>query len=181
MLALVQAARSPDYPAEIALVLSNKPEARGLEKARALGVPVAAVDHRIYAGRADFEAVVQRLLEIHRIDLICLAGFMRLLTPGFVTQWADRMINIHPSLLPAYKGLDTHARALADGAARHGCTVHYVTTGMDEGPVIAQASVPILREDTASSLAQRILAAEHQLYPKALALVASGEPGSRRR
>ena len=174
MLALEQAARVPDFPAEVVLVLSNRPEAAGLEKARARGIAVAAVDHKIHAGRGDFEAVVQRLLHLHRVELICLAGFMRLLTPGFVATWQGRMINIHPSLLPAYKGLHTHARALADGISEHGCTVHYVTAGMDEGPVIAQARVPVLAGDTPDSLAARVLVAEHSLYPEALALVAGG-------
>lgn len=177
MLALARAARTPDFPAEIVLVLSNRPEAGGLDKARALGIPVAAVDHKIHAGRDDFEAVIQRLLLLHQIELICLAGFMRLLTPGFVNAWAGRMINIHPSLLPAYKGLHTHARALADGVAEHGCTVHYVTAAMDEGPVIAQARVPVLPGDTPGLLAARVLAQEHRLYPEALALVASGPAG----
>lgn len=174
MLALIEAARSADYPAEIALVLSNCPAAPGLATAKALGVATAAVDHKIFAGRADFEAAMQRLLAIHQIDIICLAGFMRLLTPGFVGHWQGRIINIHPALLPAYKGLDTHARALADGVAEHGCTVHHVEAAMDEGPVIAQARVPVLAGDTAASLGARVLAAEHGLYPAALALVARG-------
>lgn len=176
MLALIEAARSADYPAEIALVLSNCPDAPGLATAKALGVATAAVDHKIFAGRADFEAAMQRLLVIHQIDIICLAGFMRLLTPGFVGHWQGRIINIHPALLPAYKGLDTHARALADGVAEHGCTVHHVAAAMDEGPVIAQARVPVLAGDTAASLGARVLVAEHGLYPAALALVAGGGP-----
>lgn len=174
MVALAQAARTPDFPAEIVLVLSSRPEAKGLERAREMGLAIAAVDHKIHAGRADFEGVVQRLLELHRVELVCLAGFMRLLTPGFVHFWRGRMINIHPALLPAYKGLHTHARALADGALEHGCTVHYVTPGMDEGPVIVQASVPVLAGDTEAMLAARVLAQEHRIYPEALALVASG-------
>ena len=175
MLALADAARNAEFPAEVSLVLSNMPEAAGLLRAREKGVPTAAVDHRIHAGRTEFESVVQRLLELHRIELICLAGFMRLLTPQFVARWAGRMINIHPALLPAYKGLNTHARALADGATEHGCTVHYVTAGMDEGPLILQARVPVLPGDDATILAARVLAQEHRIYPLALALVASGQ------
>ena len=172
MLALIEAARPADYPAEIALVLSSRPDAPGLATAKALGVATAAVDHKIFAGRAEFEAAMQMLFEIHRIDILCLAGFMRLLTPGFVARWKGRIINIHPALLPAYKGLGTHARALADGIAEHGCTVHFVEAAMDEGPVIAQARVAVLAGDTAASLAARVLAAEHALYPAALAQVA---------
>ena len=172
MLALIEAARSADYPAEVVLVLSNRPDAPGLATAKALGVATAAVDHKIFAGRADFEAAMQVLLDIHRIDILCLAGFMRLLTPGFVARWKGRIINIHPALLPAYKGLDTHARALADGVAEHGCTAHYVEAAMDEGPVIAQARVAVLEGDTAASLGARVLEAEHGLYPAALAQVA---------
>lgn len=174
MLALIEAARPADYPAEIALVLSSRPDAPGLAAAKALGVATAAVDHKIFAGRAEFEAAIQMLLDIHRIDILCLAGFMRLLTPGFVALWQGRIINIHPALLPAYKGLDTHARALADGVAEHGCTVHHVTAAMDEGPVIAQARVAVLAGDTAATLAARVLEAEHGLYPVALAEVARG-------
>lgn len=174
MLALIEAARPADYPAEIALVLSSRPDAPGLAAAKALGVATAAVDHKIFAGRAEFEAAMQMLLDIHRIDILCLAGFMRLLTPGFVALWQGRIINIHPALLPAYKGLDTHARALADGVAEHGCTVHHVTAAMDEGPVIAQARVAVLAGDTAATLAARVLEAEHGLYPVALAEVARG-------
>ena len=174
MNALIAAARDPDYPAEIALVLSNRPEATGLATARASGVAVAAVDHKIYAGREEFERAMQAMLEIHRIDLVCMAGFMRLVTPWFIGQWQRRMINIHPALLPAYRGLDTHARALADGVKIHGCTVHFVVPAMDEGPILAQAAVPVLDSDTAESLARRVLAQEHRLYPDALARVARG-------
>ena len=172
MRALIQAARFPGYPAEIALVLSNRPEAGGLAIAKAAGIATAAVDHKIHAGRTDFEAAMQVLLDIHRIEFICLAGFMRLLTPAFVTRWAGRMINIHPALLPAFKGLDTHARALAAGVAEHGCTVHYVVPAMDEGPVILQAAVPVLADDTPAVLAARVLEQEHRIYPLALAIAA---------
>lgn len=174
MEALIAAARDPDYPAEIALVLSNRPEAKGLEIAKAAGVAVAVVDHKIYAGREEFERAMQALLEIHRIDLVCMAGFMRLVTPWFIGQWVGRMLNIHPALLPAYRGLDTHARALADGVKIHGCTVHFVVPAMDEGPILAQAAVPVLDLDTEESLARRVLAQEHRLYPAALARVARG-------
>ncbi len=174
MRSLVEAARAPDYPAEIALVLSNRPEAEGLAYARALGVQTAAVDHKIYAGRAEFEKSVQILLDLHRIELICLAGFMRLLTPGFVRTWESRLLNIHPALLPAYRGLHTHERALADGVKIHGCTVHFVVPEMDEGPIIAQAGVAVLDDDTPDTLAARVLAQEHVIYPAALAVVARG-------
>ena len=176
MRALIQAARFPGYPAEIALVLSNRPEAGGLAVAKAAGIATAAVDHKIHAGRTDFEAAMQVLLDIHRIEFICLAGFMRLLTPAFVTRWAGRMINIHPALLPAFKGLDTHARALAAGVAEHGCTVHYVVPAMDEGPVILQAAVPVLADDTPAVLAARVLEQEHRIYPLALAIAARADP-----
>lgn len=175
MRALVEAAVAPDFPAEIALVLSNRPDAEGLAFAKARGVPTAAVDHKIYAGRDEFEGVVERLLALHRIDLICLAGFMRLLTPAFVGRWAGRMINVHPSLLPAYRGLHTHERALADKASEHGCTVHFVVPEVDAGPIIAQARVPVLAGDDADTLAARVLLEEHRLYPHALRLVASGK------
>lgn len=174
MEALIAAARDPDYPAEIALVLSNRPEAKGLEIAKAAGIAIAVVDHKIYAGREEFERAMQALLEIHRIDLVCMAGFMRLVTPWFIGQWPGRMLNIHPALLPAYRGLDTHARALADGVKIHGCTVHFVVPAMDEGPILAQAAVPVLDIDTEESLARRVLAQEHRLYPAALARVARG-------
>jgi phosphoribosylglycinamide formyltransferase-1 len=174
MRALIEAARDPAYPAEIALVLSNRPDAGGLEIARAQGIAIAAVDHKIFAGREEFERSMQALLELHRIDLICLAGFMRVMTPWFVGQWQQRMLNIHPSLLPSFRGLDTHARALADGVKVHGCTVHFVVPALDEGPILAQAAVPVLDQDTAESLGRRVLAQEHIIYPQALARVASG-------
>jgi phosphoribosylglycinamide formyltransferase-1 len=171
---LVAAARAPDFPAEIALVLSNRPDAPGLAKAQAAGIAVAAVDHRIYSGREAFERSMQIVLETWRIDFICLAGFMRLLTPWFIGQWHGRMLNIHPALLPSYRGLHTHGRALADGVKIHGCTVHFVVPEMDEGPIVAQAAVPVLDGDTPETLGARVLAQEHLLYPHALRLVASG-------
>ncbi len=175
MRALVEAARSPSFPAEIALVLSNRPDAKGLAFAKEAGIATAAVDHKIYAGREEFERSMQVLLEIHRIELICLAGFMRLLSPVFVNAWSGRLINIHPALLPAYRGLHTHQRALDDGVKIHGCTVHFVVAAMDEGPIIAQAAVPVLDQDSAETLAARVLEQEHIIYPQALRLIASDD------
>jgi phosphoribosylglycinamide formyltransferase-1 len=175
MRALVEAAKAPDYPAEIALVFSNRPEAEGLAFAKSQGIATAAVDHKIYAGRDEFEKSVQVLLDLHRIELICLAGFMRLLTPNFVRAWEHRLINIHPALLPAYRGLHTHERALADGVKIHGCTVHFVVPEMDQGPIIAQAAIAVLDDDTPDTLAARVLKQEHLIYPAALARVASGK------
>jgi phosphoribosylglycinamide formyltransferase-1 len=174
MTSLIEAARDPSYPADIALVLSNRPDAPGLATAASKGIAVAAVDHKIHAGRESFEASMQAMLEVHRIDFVCLAGFMRLLTPGFVERWAGRMINIHPALLPSYKGLHTHERALADGVKIHGCTVHYVVPEMDAGPIIVQAAVPVLDDDTPDTLGARVLMQEHVIYPLALGLAASG-------
>lgn len=166
-----------DHPAGPVLVLSNDPAAGGLAKARALGVPVAAVDHRPFGrDRAAFEAALSQPLEDAAPDLICLAGFMRILTPQFVARWdGGRMLNIHPSLLPLYPGLDTHARALAAGDAEAGCTVHEVTADLDAGPILGQARVPVQPGDTPDTLATRVLAAEHRLYPAVLRRVASGD------
>jgi phosphoribosylglycinamide formyltransferase-1 len=175
MAALIEAARAPEYPAEIVLVISNRPDAAGLARAAEAGIATALVDHKTFAGKADFEAALDSRLVESRIDIVCLAGFMRVLSAEFVVRWRDRLINIHPSLLPAFPGLDTHARALAAGARMHGCTVHFVREGVDDGPIIAQAEVPVLPGDTPDALAARVLAAEHRLYPKALALVASGK------
>ncbi len=172
--ALIAAARAPDFPAEIALVLSNRPDAPGLAKAKAAGIAVAAVDHKIYAGREEFERSLQLVLDAHRINFICLAGFMRLFTPWFIKSWRGNMLNVHPALLPAYRGLHTHERALADGVKIHGCTVHFVVPEMDEGPIVAQAAVPVLDGDTAATLGARVLAQEHLIYPLALRLVACG-------
>jgi phosphoribosylglycinamide formyltransferase 1 len=174
MRALVERARDPSYPAEIVLVLSNRPDAAGLAFAKENEIACAVADHKIYAGREEFERSMQILLELHRIELICLAGFMRMLTPWFVGQWQGRLLNIHPALLPAYRGLGTHARALADGVKIHGCTVHFVVPAVDEGPIIAQAAVAVLESDTPQSLAARVLAEEHSIYPAALASVAEG-------
>ncbi len=174
MRALIEAARAADYPAEIALVVSNVPGAGGLEVAAAAGIATATVDHKKFAGREAFEQALGTVLRDARVEFVCLAGFMRLLTAGFVESWRDRMLNIHPSLLPAYPGLDTHARALADGVRLAGCTVHFVRPKMDVGPIVGQAAVPVLPDDDEASLAARILTAEHVLYPAALKLVATG-------
>lgn len=173
MEALIRAAQAPDYPAEIVLVLSNKPDAPGLEIARALGATAEAVPAKPFGkDREAHERALDAKLVEAGAEIVCLAGYMRILTPYLVGRWAGRMLNIHPSLLPAYPGLDTHARALAAGDRYHGCTVHLVTEGMDEGPILAQASVPILSGDTEDSLAARVLEQEHRLYPAALAQLA---------
>jgi len=173
MVALIEAAKDPAYPAEIALVLSNRPDAAGLARARAEGIATAVVDHTTYGkDREGFERALQAELERHRIDLVCLAGFMRLLTPWFVRRWEGRLINIHPALLPAFKGLDTHARALAAGVEFHGATVHFVVPDMDSGPTIASASLRVNKGDSADTLAARVLELEHRIYPLALKLLA---------
>jgi phosphoribosylglycinamide formyltransferase-1 len=178
MTALIEAARAPDYPAEIALVLSNRPDAKGLETAKAAGVETVALDHKIYDGRECFERAMQATLVAHGIELVALAGFMRLLTPWFVGLWAKRMINIHPALLPSFKGLHTHERALEAGVKIHGCTVHWVTPGMDEGPIIAQAACAVQADDTPDTLGARVLGLEHKLYPAALAHIATNGYGA---
>lgn len=175
MTALAEAARDPEYPAEIVGVLSNRADAAGLQYAWLAGIPTEVRAHQDYPTKAAFEASMEAVLETWRPDIVCLAGFMRLLSADFCTRWAGRLINIHPSLLPRHKGLHTHEAALAAGEAEHGCTVHFVTPGMDEGPIIAQARVPVLPGDTAESLAARVLGEEHKLYPKALAMLARGE------
>jgi len=173
--ALVAAAAASDYPATIALVVANRADAGGLAHAAAAGVPAVVVESRRYgADRASFEAALGAELARYAVDLIALAGFMRVLTPGFVAAWEGRMLNIHPSLLPAFPGLDTHARALAAGVRVHGCTAHLVTAGVDEGPIVAQAAVPVLPDDTEATLAARVLAAEHRIFPAALGWLAAG-------
>lgn len=175
MTALIAAAKAADYPADIALVLSNRPDAGGLATAQREGIATAIVDHKTFGkDREAFERAVQRELEAHRIDIVCLAGFMRLLTPWIIGRWPNRMLNIHPALLPAFKGLHTHERALADGVKEHGASVHFVVPEMDSGPIIAQGKVPVLPMDDAATLAARVLAVEHQIYPLALKLVAQG-------
>ena len=174
MVSLIEAARAPDYPAEIVLVLSNRPDAAGLVRAREAGIPASAIDHKAFPDRARFDAALQAELEAAGVELIVLAGFMRILTDAFVEAWAGRMINIHPSLLPLFKGTHTHRQALEAGVAEHGCSVHFVVPELDAGPVILQAKVPVLPGDDEDKLAQRVLAEEHKLYPAALAEVASG-------
>jgi formyltetrahydrofolate-dependent phosphoribosylglycinamide formyltransferase len=170
MRALIEAARAPDYPAEIVLALSNREDAAGLGIARELGVEAVCVPSRRYGrDREAHERAIDAELTAHGAQIVCLAGYMRLLTPYLVGRWAGRMLNIHPSLLPAYPGLDTHARVLAAGETVHGCTVHLVTETMDDGPILAQAEVPVLPGDTEDALAARVLAQEHIIYPKALA------------
>lgn len=175
MTALIAAATGPAFPATIALVLSNRPDAAGLALAAEANIPTAIVDHKPHGkDREAFERVLDETLRAAGIDIVCLAGFMRVLTPWFVERWTGRMLNIHPSLLPAFRGLDTHARALAEGVRLHGCTVHFVVPELDAGPAIMQAAVPVVPGDTPTSLAARVLTQEHRIYPAALALVASG-------
>ena len=164
-----------DHPARPVLVASNDPTAGGLTKAAALGVPTAALDHRAYPTREAFEAELSRLIDTTRPDMICLAGFMRILTPGFIRRYQGRMLNIHPSLLPKYPGLNTHARALAAHDTEAGCTVHEVTADLDAGPILGQARVPVLPGDTEDSLAARVLTLEHRLYPAVLRRFAAGD------
>ena len=173
MAALIEAAKDGDYPAEIALVLSNRPDAGGLLVAQAEGIATCVVDHTVFGkDRAAFGRALQSALDKNRIDIVCLAGFMRLLTADFVEHWRGRMLNIHPALLPAFKGLDTHKRALEAGVTTHGATVHLVVPEMDSGPIVAQAAVAVLPGDSEAALAARVLAVEHRIYPAALKLVA---------
>jgi phosphoribosylglycinamide formyltransferase-1 len=175
MVSLIEAAKASDYPAEIALVISNRPDAAGLELARRANVPTLVIDHRPYGkDRAAFERVLQHALDEHRIELICLGGFMRLFTADFVLHWQGRMLNIHPSLLPSFPGLDPHGQVLRAGAKISGATVHFVIPETDAGPIIAQAEVPVLATDTPETLAARVLAVEHRIYPEALRRVADG-------
>jgi phosphoribosylglycinamide formyltransferase-1 len=171
--ALISACRRDGFPARVSMVFSNRVDAVGLEIARNAGLPTEVVSHRDFPNRAAFDAEITRRLAGYKIDLICLAGFMRLLTPEFVQAWRDRLINIHPSLLPSFPGLDTHARALEAGVRITGCTVHFVRPGMDEGPIIIQAAVPVMEGDDEAALAARVLAAEHRIYPRAIELIAS--------
>ncbi len=175
MVALADACATPGFPAQMALVLSNVVDAPGLGIAAERGIATETVPHGPYKGdRAAHERAIADILDQHHIDLVCLAGYMRILSPWLVEAWRDRIINIHPSLLPAFKGLNTHARVLEVGVRWHGCSVHFVREAMDEGPIIAQAAVPVAADDDAESLNRRVLAAEHRLYPHALGLVASG-------
>ena len=174
MMALVEAARSPDFPAEIVAVVASRPDAAGLAWAKAQGLPTTAIDHKAYATREAFDDAVHTALIAARTDLIALAGFMRIQSAGFVQKWQGRQLNIHPSLLPLFKGLHPHKQALDAGVKLTGCTGHLVTEAMDRGPIVPQAAVPVEEGDTADTLSSRILVAEHRLYPHALALVASG-------
>lgn len=175
MAALIEAAKAPDYPAEIALVVSNRPDAAGLARAKVEAIATAVVDHKPYGkDREAFDRALDGVLAAHRIELVCLAGFMRLLSPWLVQRWQGRMLNIHPALLPAFKGLDTHARALAAGAKLHGATVHLVATEVDSGPILLQEAVPVVAGDTVETLAARVLEVEHRIYPQALRLLAQG-------
>ncbi|HKT20247.1 MAG TPA: phosphoribosylglycinamide formyltransferase [Stellaceae bacterium] len=171
---LIAACAAPGFPAEITLVISNRADAAGLALAAEAKIPAAVIPHRDYPSREAFEAALTAALEKAGIELVCLAGFMRLLTPGFVSRWRDRLVNIHPSLLPAFPGLDTHARALAAGVRFAGCTVHFVRAETDNGPIIVQAAVPVLDGDDADRLAARVLAAEHKAFPLALKLIGEG-------
>ncbi|OEJ65583.1 phosphoribosylglycinamide formyltransferase [Magnetovibrio blakemorei] len=172
--ALIDACKSEDYPAEIVLVLSNKADAYGLVRAQEAGIPTTVLSPKDFADRESFDAAMSDKIAETGAELVCLAGFMRLLSDGFVRTWRDRLINIHPSLLPSYKGLHVHERAIEDGARFSGCTVHFVRPAMDEGPIIAQAVVAVHPEDTADALAARILEQEHILYPRAVKLIAEG-------
>ena len=175
MAALIEAAKTPDYPAEIALVLSNRPDAGGLATARDQKIATEVIDHTQFGkDRAAFERAMQGVLERHRIEIVCLAGFMRLLTPWFIERWQNRMLNIHPALLPSFKGLDTHARALAAGVKLHGATVHFVVPDMDSGPIVAQGALAVRDDDTEETLGARVIKLEHRLYPLALRLLAEG-------
>lgn len=175
MAALIEGARTENFPAEIALVISNKPDAGGLALAKSSGIATLAIDSKPFGkDRAAFEAAMQAALDQHRIDLICLGGFMRLLTNDFVNRWMGRMLNIHPSLLPSFRGLDPHGQALRAGVKISGATVHFVTPEMDAGPIVVQGAVTVRDDDTAESLAARVLEIEHRIYPAALRLVAAG-------
>ncbi|MFC4348251.1 phosphoribosylglycinamide formyltransferase [Kordiimonas lipolytica] len=173
--ALIDACSGPDYPAEIMVVISNRPGVRGLERAEQAGLKAVTIDHKAYEDKETFEDALHDCLSEHNVELVCLAGFMRLLTSGFVNRWRDRMINIHPSLLPSYKGLHTHARALEDGVRFAGCTIHYVRPEMDNGPIIMQAAIPIDADETEESLIAKTLTYEHKMYPAAVKLIAQGK------
>ena len=172
--ALIDACGAPDFPAEIVLVISNRLDAGGLERAKRAGIPSQVIPHKEYPSREAFDAAVDMALRAAGVEFVCLAGFMRLLTPGFVNQWRDRLVNIHPSLLPAFKGIDAVEQALAAGVRTTGCTVHFVRPEMDTGPILLQVEVPIEAADTSESLHDRIRQAEHRCYPEALRLIAAG-------
>ncbi len=173
MLSILEACKDPDFPAEISVVLSNRPEAQGIKTAQDHGIATEIIDHKAYATREDFEDVILKRLKNHPVDLIVLAGFMRILTAHFIRKWPDKIINIHPSLLPDYKGLNTHARAINDGKKEAGCTVHYVIPDLDSGSIILQKRIPILDGDTPDSLSNRVLEQEHIAYPEAIKIIAT--------
>lgn len=173
--ALIDACAAADFPAEIVLVISNRPKAYGLKRAKEAGIPHAVINHDDFASRDEFESEMDRALRDAGAELVCLAGFMRILNPEFVNRWRDRILNIHPSLLPAFKGLHVHERVLEAGVRFSGCTVHIVRSELDDGPIVNQAVVPVLPDDTSKSLAARILEFEHRLYPEAVRLLASGQ------
>jgi phosphoribosylglycinamide formyltransferase-1 len=176
---LIDACADPAFPAGIALVICNVADAYGLERAREAGIATQVIDHKNFPSREAFDAEMDAALRAAGIELVCLAGFMRVLSVGFVEGWQGRMINIHPSLLPSFKGMRTHAQALAAGVKLHGCTVHYVTPALDDGPIVAQGAVPVLVGDSEEDLAARVLAVEHRLYPQALKIIAEGQtPGA---
>jgi phosphoribosylglycinamide formyltransferase 1 len=177
MMALVKAASAPDYPAEIVVVISSQPDAAGLAWAQQRGLPTAAIHHKAFTSREAFDDAIHAELIKASVDLVALAGFMRIQSAGFVARWQGRQLNIHPSLLPLFKGLHPHKQALDAGVKISGCTVHFVTAEMDSGPIVAQAAVPVLDGDTPDTLAERIIVAEHRLYPHALALVAREQAG----
>ena len=170
--ALIDACQKPEFPARISIVISNVPDVHGLERAKNANIPTATVPHRGYKTREDFEKELQKVLKEAEVNVVCLAGFMRIVTPTFINKWTGRMINIHPSLLPDYKGLHTHERVLQDGKKETGCTVHYVVPEMDSGPIIVQKRVPVEPGDTPNSLAARVLEQEHIAYPEAVRIVA---------
>jgi phosphoribosylglycinamide formyltransferase-1 len=175
MAALIDAAHAPDYPAEIALVLSNRPEALGLTIAREADIPTQAISHKVFETRASFDAVVDVALSTRNVDFVCLAGFMRIFTDAFVEKWRGKMLNIHPSLLPSFKGSRVLQESHAAGLAISGCTVHFVVPELDAGPIVGQAAVPVLANDTVDTMAERILGAEHKLYPACLRLLCEGK------
>ncbi len=172
--ALIDATQCDGFPAKIVCVISNMPQAQGLDRAREAGIPPLVINHRNYKDKLSFEQAMDAQLNEHSVQMVCLAGFMRILSPWFVDRWRDRLINIHPSLLPAFPGLNTHLKAIEYGVKFAGCTVHFVRAEMDHGPIIAQASVPVLPEDTEDSLAARVLEAEHKIYPESVRLIADG-------
>jgi phosphoribosylglycinamide formyltransferase-1 len=172
--ALLRRCATPTAGAALALVLSNRPAAGGLAHAERAGIPAEVIDHRAHPSRESFEAAIDVALKNHAVEIVCLAGFMRILSAGFVERWRDRLLNIHPSLLPSFRGLDTHRRALEAGVRLHGCTVHFSRAEVDDGPIIVQAAVPVHADDTPDSLAARVLAVEHRCYPLALDLMAAG-------